>query len=63
VPGPRIGGHHAAGRDHRPWYDAQRADLFAAALAAARKGLYPAGVLDPGGLLPGRPVRSGAAPG
>jgi len=51
----RLGGtithHHAVGRDHRPWYDRERPDGFAAALAAAKKTLDPAGVLNPGVLL------------
>ena len=34
--GGTITHHHAVGRDHRPWYDAQRPDPFAAALAAAK---------------------------
>jgi alkyldihydroxyacetonephosphate synthase len=48
----RLGGtithHHAVGRDHRPWYDRQRPDLFAEALAAAKRALDPSGVLNPG---------------
>jgi alkyldihydroxyacetonephosphate synthase len=51
----RLGGtithHHAVGRDHRPWYDRQRPDRFAAALAAAKAALDPAGVLNPGVLI------------
>jgi alkyldihydroxyacetonephosphate synthase len=51
----RLGGtithHHAVGRDHRPWYDRQRPDRFAAALAAAKATLDPAGVLNPGVLI------------
>jgi alkyldihydroxyacetonephosphate synthase len=51
----RFGGtithHHAVGRDHRPWYDAQRPDGFARALAAAKRSLDPAGVLNPGVLI------------
>jgi alkyldihydroxyacetonephosphate synthase len=43
--------HHAVGRDHRPWYDRQRPDPFAAAIAAAKNTLDPAGVLNPGVLL------------
>lgn len=49
--GGTITHHHAVGRDHRPWYDAQRPDLFAAALLAAKDRLDPAGVLNPGVLL------------
>jgi hypothetical protein len=35
--GGTITHHHAVGRDHRPWYDRQRPELFAAALRAAKK--------------------------
>jgi alkyldihydroxyacetonephosphate synthase len=49
--GGTITHHHAVGRDHRPWYDEQRPDAFAAALAAAKSVLDPAGVLNPGVLL------------
>ena len=55
--GGTITHHHAVGRDHRRWYDTQRPDLFAAALAAAKQQLDPAGVLNPGVLLPARPGR------
>jgi alkyldihydroxyacetonephosphate synthase len=51
----RLGGtithHHAVGRDHRPWYDRERPDGFAAALAAAKAALDPAGILNPGVLI------------
>ncbi|MBL1082427.1 FAD-binding oxidoreductase [Streptomyces actinomycinicus] len=50
--GGTITHHHAVGRDHRPWYDRQRPEPFAAALAAAKAALDPAGVLNPGVLLP-----------
>ena len=43
--------HHAVGRDHRPGYDRQRPDPFAAALGAAKAALDPAGILNPGVLL------------
>lgn len=49
--GGTITHHHAVGRDHRPWYDRQRPDVFAAALRAAKRELDPAGVLNPGVLL------------
>jgi hypothetical protein len=49
--GGTITHHHAVGRDHRPWYDEQRPDAFAAALSAAKSVLDPAGVLNPGVLL------------
>jgi alkyldihydroxyacetonephosphate synthase len=50
--GGTITHHHAVGRDHRPWYDRERPDLFARALAAAKRTLDPAGILNPGVLLP-----------
>ncbi|WP_251096271.1 FAD-binding oxidoreductase [Streptomyces sp. Caat 7-52] len=50
--GGTITHHHAVGRDHRPWYDRQRPAPFAAALSAAKTALDPAGVLNPGVLLP-----------
>ncbi len=49
--GGSITHHHAVGRDHRSWYDRQRPDLFAEALAAAKSSLDPAGVLNPGVLV------------
>jgi alkyldihydroxyacetonephosphate synthase len=58
----RLGGtithHHAVGRDHRPWYDRQRPAGFAAALAAAKAALDPAGVLNPGVLIDPLPLRA-----
>ncbi len=48
----RLGGtithHHAVGRDHMPWYSRQRPALFGTALAAAKKALDPAGIMNPG---------------
>lgn len=49
--GGTITHHHAVGRDHRPWYDAQRPGPFAAAIMAAKGVLDPQGVLNPGVLL------------
>jgi alkyldihydroxyacetonephosphate synthase len=49
--GGTITHHHGVGRDHRPWYDAQRPDAFAAALRAAKGALDPAGLLNPGVLI------------
>jgi alkyldihydroxyacetonephosphate synthase len=49
--GGTITHHHAVGRDHRPWYDAQRPEPFAAALRAAKAAADPAGLLNPGVLL------------
>ena len=50
--GGTITHHHAVGRDHRPWYDRQRPDPFAAALLATKTTLDPNGILNPGVLLP-----------
>ena len=49
--GGTITHHHAVGRDHRPWYDMQRPELFADALRAAKNSLDPAGVMNPGVLI------------
>ena len=50
--GGTITHHHAVGRDHMPWYREQRPALFGAALAAAKRVLDPAGVMNPGVLVP-----------
>jgi alkyldihydroxyacetonephosphate synthase len=49
--GGTITHHHAVGRDHRPWYDRQRPDRFAAALRAGKAALDPEGMLNPGVLV------------
>jgi len=49
--GGTITHHHAVGRDHRPWYDAQRPEPFAAALRGAKAAVDPARVLNPGVLI------------
>lgn len=49
--GGTITHHHAVGRLHRPWYDRQRPEPFATALAAAKAALDPDGRLNPGVLL------------
>ncbi|HTU52597.1 MAG TPA: FAD-binding oxidoreductase [Acetobacteraceae bacterium] len=49
--GGTITHHHAVGRDHRPWYDRQRPDLFADAFRAAKAALDPASLFNPGVLL------------
>jgi alkyldihydroxyacetonephosphate synthase len=49
--GGTITHHHAVGRDHRPWYDAQRPEGYARVLSAAKAALDPAGVLNPGVLV------------
>jgi alkyldihydroxyacetonephosphate synthase len=49
--GGTITHHHAVGRDHRPWYDAQRPEPFALALAGAKAAVDPRGVMNPGVLV------------
>jgi alkyldihydroxyacetonephosphate synthase len=49
--GGTITHHHAVGRDHRRWYERQRPDVFATALAAAKAAVDPAGIMNPGVLL------------
>jgi alkyldihydroxyacetonephosphate synthase len=49
--GGTITHHHAVGRDHRPWYDRQRPEPFAAALRGAKAAIDPASVLNPGVLV------------
>jgi alkyldihydroxyacetonephosphate synthase len=49
--GGTITHHHAVGRDHRPWYDRQRPEPFAAALQAAKRAVDPGGLLNPGVLI------------
>src|SRR5947208_10848418 len=49
--GGTITHHHAVGRDHRPWYDRETPNLFAAALRGAKQALDPQGVLNPGVLV------------
>jgi alkyldihydroxyacetonephosphate synthase len=53
--GGTITHHHAVGRDHMTWYQKQRPEPFAAALSAAKTALDPAGILNPGVLLPPQP--------
>jgi alkyldihydroxyacetonephosphate synthase len=49
--GGTITHHHAVGRDHRPGYDRERPELFAAALRGAKRALDPRGLLNPGVLI------------
>ena len=49
--GGTITHHHAVGRAHRPWYDRQRPEPFAAALRGAKAAVDPRGVLNPGVLI------------
>jgi len=59
--GATITHHHAVGRDHRPWYDEQRPDVFAAAFAGAKAAVDPQGVMNPGVLIDPPGVGRGAA--
>ncbi|APR75425.1 Alkyldihydroxyacetonephosphate synthase [Minicystis rosea] len=49
--GGTITHHHAVGRDHRPFYDRERPDLFAAALRGVKAELDPKGIMNPGVLV------------
>ncbi len=49
--GATITHHHAVGREHRPWYDRQRPDQFAAALRGAKAAVDPSGIMNPGVLI------------
>ncbi|MCY4200359.1 MAG: hypothetical protein OXF31_11235 [Gammaproteobacteria bacterium] len=50
--GGTVTHHHAVGRMHRDGWQRQRPEPFEAALRAAKQTLDPAGVLNPGVLLP-----------
>ena len=52
--GATITHHHAVGRDHAPYMEAEVGPLGLEALAALRERLDPAGVMNPGKLLPQR---------
>jgi len=49
--GGTITHHHAVGRDHRPWYDRERPELFGDVLRAAKGALDPKGIMNPGALV------------
>lgn len=49
--GGTITHHHAVGRDHRPWYERERGELFTTALTGLKSTLDPEWVLNPGVLL------------
>ena len=50
--GATITHHHAIGRDHLPWMQAEDGPLGLAALRAVKRELDPAGIMNPGKLLP-----------
>ncbi|MCL4448492.1 MAG: FAD-binding oxidoreductase [Actinobacteria bacterium] len=49
--GGTITHHHAIGREHRPWYDKQRPELFGQALKSVKSVLDPQGIMNPGVLI------------
>jgi alkyldihydroxyacetonephosphate synthase len=50
--GGTITHHHAVGRDHVPWMTAEVGELGVEALRAVKARLDPAGIMNPGKLLP-----------
>ena len=50
--GGTITHHHAVGADHRPWMTAEIGELGAHVLRAVKQTLDPAGILNPGKLIP-----------
>jgi len=51
--GGTITHHHAVGRDHAPYLEAEIGGTGIAALRALKERLDPAGIMNPGKLLPG----------
>jgi alkyldihydroxyacetonephosphate synthase len=52
--GASITHHHGVGRDHIDWYEREIGELGVKALRAVKEQLDPAGVLNPGILIPPR---------
>lgn len=50
--GGSISHHHGVGVDHRPWYDREVGELGIRALRAVKASLDPAGIMNPGVLVP-----------
>ncbi|VEG56435.1 alkylglycerone-phosphate synthase [Mycolicibacterium aurum] len=50
--GGTITHHHAVGADHRPWMREEVGDLGVTVLRAVKAALDPAGILNPGKLIP-----------
>ncbi|NYJ73384.1 FAD-binding oxidoreductase [Allobranchiibius huperziae] len=50
--GGTITHHHAVGRDHRPWYAEEIGPIGTDVLRAVKRSVDPAGVLNPGVLIP-----------
>ena len=51
--GGTISHHHGIGEDHLPWIAQEKGALGIEVLRAVKQALDPAGVLNPGKLLPG----------
>jgi alkyldihydroxyacetonephosphate synthase len=60
--GGTISHHHGVGLDHAPWLEAEDGPLGVALLRAVKERVDPAGVLNPGKLLPVDPNRLAARP-
>lgn len=50
--GGTISHHHGVGEDHLPWLEAEKGKLGIDILRAVKKTLDPAGILNPGKLIP-----------
>jgi alkyldihydroxyacetonephosphate synthase len=50
--GATITHHHAVGADHRPWMTAEVGELGVKVLRAVKEAVDPAGILNPGKLIP-----------
>ncbi|WP_241160423.1 FAD-binding oxidoreductase [Microbacterium sp. Y-01] len=50
--GGTISHHHAVGRDHAPWLAEEIGDTGVRILAAIKRELDPAGILNPGAVIP-----------
>jgi alkyldihydroxyacetonephosphate synthase len=50
--GGSITHHHGVGRDHLPWYEREVGELSIRALRAVKAELDPAGIMNPGVLIP-----------
>ena len=54
--GGTITHHHAIGRDHAPWMPQEVGEVGVEALRAVKRQLDPAGIMNPGKLLPPTPA-------
>lgn len=52
VAGGTITHHHAVGTDHKPWLTAEIGEVGAEVLRAVKRAVDPAGILNPGVLVP-----------